>query len=695
MIKLLVIFLLLNNLIVAQDSIYTLQPVEITAIRTGLTNFQSYYLLDSSEIHKGEINLSFEESLTKIPGLIISDRNNPSLGDKISIRGIGSRSSFGIRGIKILVDNIPLTIPDGQSQTNNIDLFSAGRIEILKGPSSSQYGNAAGGVISIQSEIPSEIKINPSVIIGEDELRKYSLKMSGSSNTQSYLVSFNNLNYTGFREHSERNIYQLNTIYKNSLSEKLRLTAVINYFNSPYLLNPSSLNKASIDTNRNSVRDFVKQQGAGEKANQLQGGITINLLNDDFNFETTIYLLSRNLLNPIPGRIIDLKRTSGGIRSIVKAVFPVDKSEINISAGVDVEFQSDMRKEFENNGLINLNFEPDEIFDNLNYGNKLIDQKEYVLGIGPFLSAEFLLNNTLGFLASLRYDSYLFKVDDFYTVNSGKRRMNQLSPATGIFFKPNLYSKYFLNYSTSFQTPTTSELSNRPNQQGGFNPDLNPERIYQMEFGTEYFLREINAIFSAALYFMDFSDLLIPYQISGSEEIFFRNAGEARNQGIEVMIEINPFKNFRTSFSYTFMNFVYKKYMVEFNGVEYSLEKNKMPGIPKQIFAAQIYYESNFGIWSKIKFLFADEYFTNDFNGTLPGSQSPESNFLNESYFKIDLRFGYKFEFNLLQPELFFGINNLLNGKYNGSIVPNAVGERYFEPAPGRTWYLGMQCEIF
>ena len=191
--------LFFSPILFAQDSVYTLQEVKVTAIRTGISNFQSFNLIDSSEIHKGEIGLSFEESLTKVPGLIISDRNNPSLGDKISIRGIGTRASFGIRGIKILVDNIPLTLPDGQSQTNNIDLFSTGKIEILKGPASSLYGNSAGGVINIRSEIPGgdPVKISPAFILGENELKKYSLKLSGNLKTHSYLISFNNLNYTG------------------------------------------------------------------------------------------------------------------------------------------------------------------------------------------------------------------------------------------------------------------------------------------------------------------------------------------------------------------------------------------------------------------------------------------------------------------------------------------------------------------
>ncbi|MGE5811329.1 MAG: TonB-dependent receptor plug domain-containing protein, partial [Ignavibacteria bacterium] len=149
-----IVFLLfcLSGLLKAQDTVFTFQPVEIIASRP-VNNFQSFSVLSAKEFKNAE-GLSLVKSFSKVPGLIINDRNNPSLGDKISIRGIGARSSFGVRGIKILADDIPLTFADGQTQTNNIDLFSAGNAEILKGPASSFYGNSAGGVINFQSELP-------------------------------------------------------------------------------------------------------------------------------------------------------------------------------------------------------------------------------------------------------------------------------------------------------------------------------------------------------------------------------------------------------------------------------------------------------------------------------------------------------------------------------------------------------------
>ena len=676
----------------AQDSVYVLQPVEIIVERP-INKFQSFAILEKREIQNSSTVISLEGTLSKVPGLIISDRNNPSLGDRISIRGIGSRSSFGIRGIKILVDNIPLTLPDGQSQTNNIDFFSTGSIEILKGPASSFYGNASGGVINFRTELTQKENINviPEVIFGSYELQKYSLKLSGQYNSHSYLLSFNNLNHRGFREHSSRRTYQLNTLYKNSLSDKISFSAVINYFNSPYLLNPGSLTGETVELDRNSVREFNKLQGTGEKADQFQSGITFNFLQDDLKLETTLYFVKRDLINPIPGRIIDLNRTVFGLRSFLNKKIFINTFEFDLSGGVDIEFQNDLRKEFENNGLPHTNFKPDEIFKNLNYGNKLIDQEENVLGAGPFLSFKFLLNKNLGFLSGIRYDYYLFKVSSPYTGSSTLRKMDQVSPSAGIFLQPALSSKIFLNYSTSFQTPTTSELSNRPDDAGGFNPELNPEKIYQIELGSEFFLSELNTSLSASVYFLNFTGLIIPYQVSTSEEVFFRNAGKAENKGAEVMIESNISEALKVTMSYSLMNFIFKDYLVEFNDSIYQLETNKIPGVPQQSFYFKINYENKKGAEWEIKFHFVDEYFTNDFNGQLPGNSSSTANFINKSNLKTDLRLGYNFSFDFFNALLFMGINNLFDKKYNGSVVPNALGERYFEPAPGRNWYAGLR----
>jgi iron complex outermembrane recepter protein len=265
---------------------------------------------------------------------------------------------------------------------------------------------------------------------------------------------------------------------------------IFNYFDSPYALNPGSLNYNDASTSPRMAREFIKQQGAGQKTNQWQTGISSSIKFTPGSYlESSVYFVSRDLLNPIPGRIIDLKRNVGGLRTAYTHSFPFSNFKLNFVTGTDLEIQSDFRTEYINLGLPEdflASYDPSEIFNNLQYGDKLLDQHEKVFGIGPFVQSE-LVYLPFTFLLGLRYDNYRFSVDDNFledgSDDSGKRVMDKFSPVAGINYRINNLTKLFLNYATSFQTPATTELSNRPDGQGGFNPALLPENIHSSELG--------------------------------------------------------------------------------------------------------------------------------------------------------------------------------------------------------------------
>ncbi len=353
------IFIYLNLSINAQqvehDSMkYQLDTVFVSTNRFELPIYQipfSVDVIDSESLSLKNLTLSTEDLFNLIPGVIVNNRNNLSEGDRIIIRGIGARSQFGVRGIKILLDGIPLTFPDGQSQLNNLDLNSIGRVEIIRGPSSFLYGNSAGGVIYITSKMPSSsnFSFKPSIKFGSFGLRNYSFNTSGKIDNNSLSINLSKIESNGFRENSAVNTNAINIISKQRFSEKISLEAIFNYYNAPYLLNPSSLTKSDSQTNPEQARPYVKQQGAGKKLTQTQTGITFSFLpNENQKLETTIYGIWRNMFNPIPGRVIELKRFSGGMRSSYSFKVHILKNDIRFLSGIDYEFQNDDRKEYEN-----------------------------------------------------------------------------------------------------------------------------------------------------------------------------------------------------------------------------------------------------------------------------------------------------------------------------------------------------------
>jgi iron complex outermembrane recepter protein len=704
----------INN--IERDSLdvkYEGDLIEVEATRRPRPVFDVPYAIDSLDkiqIQRGETGISLEENLRSVPGVIVNNRNNISQGDRISIRGLGSRASFGVRGIKIIQDGIPLTLADGQSQLNNVDLTSAGQIEVLRGPNSSLYGNAAGGVINIltQSAPDSPLQFTPRLIYGSNGLRRLQAKATGKIGRHQYLVNFNSLWLDGFRDHAFARSNGINAVGNHTVNENIQITTVFNFYKAPFQFNPSSLDKATSNTTPTSARFFVKSQGASKKITQGQGGVTLRYRDEKQSADVTVFGIGRALYNPIPGGLIDLSRKGGGVRGVYSRLSEIGGSPVRFTTGTDIELQSDNRQEFDNGGIPNsligqLNNE--RVFSVLTVGNQELNQHEQVLGIGPFIEFEWTPRPDIILTTGGRYDRFRFKVDDKFlsdnTDDSGTRTMDQFSPMVGLTYRPRPNIAFYGSYATSYQTPTTNELSNQPAQAGGFNPNLNPERLRGFETGLKGFIPNAGFSWDAALFAFRIRDMLLPFQINdpNTDEIYFRNAGKTQNIGIELKLTWSPISDFRTTVSYTGMKFEFKDFMVEreVNSVVslFQLSGNELPGVPSHHFYGGISYtHPTSGAFFESNVQWISKFFGNDFNGPPPGSTKPVADFTNSSYSLVDLRVGIDHQFGFVGGEFFVGINNIFDTRYNGSITPNAFGDRFFEPASGRTWYMGFGVPI-
>ena len=657
--------LILNIYSESEENHIELPPIEVISTRVEKQINKvpfSISLIDKDQIQLGKQAITLDESLNKIPGVYVQNRYNFAQDQRISIRGFGSRAAFGVRGIKIIYDGIPLTLPDGQSQTDSLDLSSAERIEVIRGPVSALYGNSSGGVISIFSETGDEkpfVEIKP--LFGSFGLFKFNAKTGGKFKNFNYLINISRLNYDGFRDHSKTENIQLNSNFNYLLGNNSDITVVLNFIDAPTAKDPGSLTKEQINQDRNQAASGNLASNSGEQVKQLRFGLRFNsYINDNNQVEALTYIITRDFEQRLPFGIISFDRVflGGGLKYILTSKLFNHNNRLII--GTDIEYQDDDR--------LNFSFTDDFKKDSITLG-----QTEQVFNLGIYLQNEFSLLDNLELSLGLRYDYYNFSVDDFLINDnnpdqSGSRSFSQLNPKIGVLYSPADSVNLYGNFSTSFETPTTTEFINNPDGSGGLNPDLDPQETIGYEIGAKGVIQN-NLQYDLALFYADVDDQLIPFEVEdfpGRE--FFRNAGKSRQYGLELLLDYLITKYVNISFSYTYLNFEFRDFRIE-NEI---FDGNDVPGIPDHQIFANILYKSDIGFYGGADMLYVSDFFVNDSNSEKNGS-----------YTVLNLRTGFERSFyNKIRLNTFLGLNNILDEKYNSSVRVNAFGDRFFEPAP-------------
>lgn len=667
----------------APEPRYAGEPITVTVTRAERELERLPYavsVVGREQIQDGERLLSLEESLESVPGVSVQNRRNHSLGDRVTIRGSGARAQFGVRGLRVLADGIPLTMPDGQSALTNLDLASAGRVEVIRGPASALYGNAAGGVIRYRTqEFSPSFCGAPRVTAGSHGYLATRVKASGragGTDGAGYVLSAGRVETDGFRRHARAEMYRGNLVVRTRLGPDTRLRAVLNGYDRPFAENPSSLSREDARENPRKARSFVVQQGAGEEATQVQGGATLShRLGPEAEVEATAWAARRDVWNPIPTRIIDLGRLAGGLRTEARWRGRLAGMTARWTAGFDAAVQRDQRREAANRGIGGDRGRARE-------GDELLDQRERVSSLGPFAQLAVDPAQDWRLTAALRYDAYRFEAEDRHLSDgdaSGDRVLTNWSPAVGVSFAPVPGLAVYANASTAFETPTTSELSNRPSGEGGFNPELGPEQLRTVEAGAKGRAGGGRLRWQLTGYLSEVEDALIPFE-GPSEEVFFRNAGRVERKGLEASLSWRPVPPLRARVAYTLQENTF----VRFETDEGDFSGNDEPGVPGHRVYAGLVYTAPVGLRTEVDVRWVPEdYPVND-----------ENTAHDWSYEVTDVRLLWERGVGAVEARPFLGIDNLFDVRYNGSVVPNAFGDRFYEPAPGREVFGGLRLRV-
>lgn len=652
-----------------------LAPVQVTAYRIeqpDLATPLAISVVSEYRLQHGQQQLALDEALAAVPGVFVQNGDNFAQDLRVSIRGFGARSAFGIRGIKILVDGFPETTPDGQGQVDNIDPGTVTSLNVIRGPTSGLYGNASGGVIQFNTlNFREKEFFEAGFSAGSYGFQKYQFK-TGGGKTGRFLYQLGG-NYTrtdGYRELSGMENFLLNGGILLPLDSTSQLRLVFNYVNSPEAGDPGGISREQATENPRSAWSRNLQFDAGEALEQGRVGVSWEKrFQKNHQLTARAYHTRRTFSNKLPfqaGGLVEFDRAFSGGGVAWQFSGKLLGLPWLVSAGTDFDYQSDDRRRFDNldGKKGELGFNQQEIFSNL----------------GVYLVQAFQLTSRFSIHPGLRFDLIHLEAKDRFLTDgndSGQRDYQRLNPILGAVyaFSPGL--NFYANLATSFETPALTELSANPSGGGGFNPELKPQHALSYELGVKGWLKKQRLRYDVALFYLDLKDEFLPYELTAFPgRTFYRNVGTSRRKGIETGLGTYLGKGFYTYLNYAFSDFK----ILDDQAVIPQKRQTAMPGIPRHRGYLELRYFKAQGIFATVQTQFNGSFFADNANEVETGS-----------FVLANIRLGYRKRFEKWWIEPFAGTNNLFGTNYFSNVRVNAAGGRYFEPAPERNFFAGVK----
>lgn len=681
----------------------SLAPVTVSATRTALAPFDapaSVDVIDGERLRSdGRAQLNLSETMALVPGVLARDRQNQAQDLQLSIRGFGARSTFGVRGVRIYVDGIPATLPDGQGQLSHIDLGSAERIEVLRGPFSALYGNSSGGVVQVFTQRgEGSPVITPSAAFGSDGFTRAGLQASGGKGPMGYTLGVSQFSTNGYRAHSAASRSLGNARLDWDLQDGGKLTLVANQVHLR-ADDPLGLSRAQFDASPRTADASALLFNTRKTVQQTQAGLVYEYpLEGGGQLRAMVYLGERATVQyqaiPVavqasalhPGGVIDLARSYGGADLRWTHHTAVADYPLVLVAGLAYDALREHRLGFQNfSGVgtgVNLGVQ----------GALRRDDINHAVSLDPYAQVDLKLSARWALNAGVRRSTVRFDSTDQYITgsngnDSGSARYSATLPVAGLSFAPTPDWRLYAAAGKGFETPTLNEIAYRANGAVGLNFALRPARSSNVEAGVKWRTpvgEPTRVEWSAALFQTATQDEIVGQTTIGGRSTF-QNAGATLRRGLELAASLQLPDHWLVALSGTALDARYRDGFASCNASPCALPNtlvpagNRIPGVAGTALAAELGWRPATGWRGGLEVRYLSQVFANDSNAAAAAA-----------FAVVGAHVGYVVNAGRWQVTSTARVDNLTGKKYAGSVIVNEGNGRYFEPAAGRTSLLSV-----